>query len=345
MAFFERLKALLPLFKRPAVVVLLSLFMTGTIGFLDYLLGYEVSLAIFYVFPIALASWTIGKRAGIAFSIISAAVQYLDDMVRRPPYIQPFVPLWKAVATVCFYLVFVWFVVARKREVERREELVTQLQDSAVLAERNRMACEIHDTLAQGFTGILDQLQAARNMITSSPEEATKHVERAQAIAHESLREARLSVWALRPPELEGEGLAGAVQHFLERITEGGPTVVKYSLRGIPYVLPRGVAQGLLGVFQEAVVNALRHAKARGILVYLVFDASEVLLCVQDDGVGIDTRVLQSGRGFGLKSMREQAERMGAQFEVHSEPGVGTRVVVVVRAPARGWSVAHGESA
>lgn len=337
LAFSRRVKALLLVTKRPVVLVLLSLVMTGTIGFLDYLAGYEVSLAILYVFPIALVSWTVGMSAGIAISIISSVAQYIGDEVARPPYIQPFMPFWRAIAAVCFYLLLVWLVVARKQAERRQAELMTQLQDSTVLEERNRMAGEIHDTLAQGFTGILVQLEAARDTITSSPEEATKHVERARDLARASLGEARRSVWSLRPLELEAEGLVDAVQHFLDRIAAGGPTAVTFSLQGIPYPLPSGVAQGLLRVCQEAVVNALRHAKASRVLVYIMFDPSEVKLFVQDNGLGFDPGSRETGKGFGLTIMRERAERIGAQLEVHSEPGAGTRVIMAVRAPAQGW--------
>jgi signal transduction histidine kinase len=338
----QRFKAFLHALSRPVVVALLSLALTGAIGLLDYRVGYEFSLAIFYIIPVALVSWTIGKKAGIAFSILSAGAQFLGDVESRPPYVQPLIPLWKAIATVCFYLVLVWLVAAHKLDEERRSELIAELQDSAVLEERNRMAREIHDTLARGFTGILLQLEAARSMITSSPEEATKHVERAQAIARESLGEARLSVWALRPPALEAEGLVGAVQHFLDRITAGAKAVAKFSIQGTPYVLPLEVAQGLLRICQEAAVNALRHARASRILVDLRFDPSEVQLCVQDNGVGFDPQLLRTGKGFGLKSMRERAERMGAQLDVSSELGVGTRVVVAVRAPMGGGRVTRG---
>ncbi len=221
-------------------------------------------------------------------------------------------------------------------ERKRAEEaMMAQLKESAITEERNRMAGEIHDTLAQGLAGVVLQLEAARSVNETSPREATEIIERAEAIARASLAEAKRSVWALHPPELEAEGLVGAVRGFLDRIAAGGPTAVEFSLRGNPFPLPNDAALGLLRICQEAVVNALRHAKASKILVQLTYEPSVVDLCVQDNGRGLDSQVGRAGKGFGLTSMRERAERIGAQIEISGEPGHGTRMTVVARPPKR----------
>jgi signal transduction histidine kinase len=217
-------------------------------------------------------------------------------------------------------------------ERKRAEQVVmAQLKESAIIEERNRIAGEIHDILAQDFVGILLQLEAARELGGSHPEEVAKCIQLAEAVARSGLAEARRSVWALCPPELEAEGLVGAVQSFLSRIAAGNPTAIGFSLRGEPFPLPSDTALGLLRICQEAVVNALRHAQASKIRVQLTYQPSGVDLCVHDNGRGFDPQAHMGSKGFGLISMRERAERIGARMEITGEPGQGTRLTVVAR--------------
>jgi signal transduction histidine kinase len=130
---------------------------------------------------------------------------------------------------------------------------------------------------------------------------------------------------------LDAEGLVGAVQSFLSRVAVGNPTAIGFSLRGEPYPLPNDKALGLLRICQEAVVNALRHAQASKIRVQLTYEPSGVDLCVHDNGRGFDPKAHAGGKGFGLISMRERAERIGARIEISGEPGQGTRLTVVAR--------------
>jgi PAS domain S-box-containing protein len=211
--------------------------------------------------------------------------------------------------------------------------MMTQFRLSAVAEERNRMAGEIHDTLAQGFAAILLHLDAVRDSLKTSPKDVPQHLERSEAIARASLAEARRSVWALCPPELDSDGLIGAVQNFLNRVASGSLTAIEFRPRGTPYPLPKETELELLRICQEAVNNALRHAKASEIQVQVAYEPALVEVCVHDNGRGIDAQALANGSGFGLKGMRARAERIGAQIEISGEPGRGTRVET--RLPAR----------
>jgi signal transduction histidine kinase len=220
------------------------------------------------------------------------------------------------------------YAIERKR-AERA--VMAHLKEAAIVEERNRIAGEIHDILAQDFVGILLQLEAARELNGSNPKEVATRIQLAEAVARSGLAEARRSVWALCPPELDAEGLVGAVQSFLSRVAVGNPTAVGFSLRGEPYPLPNDRALGLLRICQEAVVNALRHAQASKIRVQLTYGPSGVDLCVHDNGRGFDPKAHAGGKGFGLISMRERAERIGARIEISGEPGQGTRLTVAAR--------------
>jgi signal transduction histidine kinase len=220
------------------------------------------------------------------------------------------------------------YAIERKRA---EQAVLAQMKEAAIVEERNRIAGEIHDILAQDFVGILLQLEAARELDGSNPEEAAKCIQLAQAVARSGLADARRSVWALCPPELDAEGLVGAVQSFLSRIAVGNPTAIGFSLCGEPYPLPTDTVLGLLRICQEAVVNALRHAQASKIRVQITYQPSGVDLSVHDNGRGFDPKAHVGGKGFGLISMRERAERMGARIEISGEPGQGTRLTVAAR--------------
>jgi len=212
----------------------------------------------------------------------------------------------------------------------KRAELamLAQIKEATIVEERNRIAAEIHDILAQDFIGILFQLETAHDFNGSNPREVAKRIELAQSVARSGLAEARRSVWALCPPDLDAEGLVGAVQSFLSRVTVGNSAAIGFSLCGEPYPLPNETALGLLRICQEAVVNSVRHAQASKIRVQISYQPSGVNLCVEDDGRGFDPKALAAKKGFGLTSMRERAERIGARMEITGGPGQGTRLTV-----------------
>ena len=140
---------------------------------------------------------------------------------------------------------------------------------------------------------------------------------------------ASTSQWC--PPELDADGLVGAVQGFLSRVAVGKTIAIGFSLRGEPYPLPNDKALGLLRICQEAVVNSIRHAQASKIRVQLTYEPSGVDLCVHDNGQGFDPKAQAGGKGFGLISMRERAERIGARIEISGVPGQGTWLTVAAR--------------
>lgn len=200
-------------------------------------------------------------------------------------------------------------------------------RQSAVLAERNRIGREIHDGLAQAFTGILMQIGAAEEQAAHSPLLAV--LERIRDIAREGLTEARRSVLALRPDEQPRPGgLELALRQLAERSTMAGRIASSFHGGGATG-LPPEHEHALLRIAQEAVINAVRHAKPRIIEIHLDTEADTLLLCVRDDGVGMQQMPeLYARRGFGLTNMRERAETLGGSWQIDSEPGAGTRVSV-----------------
>lgn len=318
--------------ERPAILLGLCLAMTALIGSIDYVLGYNLSMTLFYVFPVVLACWGAGKFPGILLSAMSAAAIWMTDEVTRPPFIHRLIPVWRGATALCFFLLIVWLVTSRKEDMKRRIRMTHRLQELAITEERNRVADEIHDTMAQGCTGIVVHLETALDSLPEDPEEATRHIEQAQAQARGSLRDVRRAIRASYPPELAEQGLAEAVRDFVERMAVGTATSLDLSLKGKPHRLPSEVRFELLRICQEAVVNAIRHAKPGKIAVCIAYNPTEVRLSIQDDGVGFDPASARGTAGCGLTSMSRRAERIGAQFEIRSEPGAGTTVAALLRA-------------
>lgn len=213
--------------------------------------------------------------------------------------------------------------------------LAEQGQRTAVLTERNRMAREIHDTLSQGFTGIIVQLEAADDVLEETPEETLairEHIARAGALARESLAEARRSVFNLRPQVLEHESLQAALIHAVQTLTAGTSVQADFSVTGAPSRLPLDVEEHLLRVGQQALTNVMQHAQARHVRVQLIFTAQQIRLRIQDDGRGLDC-ASKHDLGFGLIGMRQRVEQIGGWLSIVSLPDRGTTVMAAVPLP------------
>jgi PAS domain S-box-containing protein len=207
--------------------------------------------------------------------------------------------------------------------------LSAESRESAVVAERNRMARDIHDTLAQGFTGVIVQLEAAEDAGQRGlAAEAGEHLHRARDMARESLREARRSVHALRPEALEENDLCEALDAMFTRMTAGTALRSAFSFQGDPCRLSGPCEEDLLRIGQEALTNVLRHAGATNFEARITFGREQARLDFRDDGRGFDPA--RERDGFGLVGMRERVERMGGTLEVRSAPGGGSAISVTV---------------
>lgn len=206
-------------------------------------------------------------------------------------------------------------------------QLLVQAREAGVADERRRLAAEIHDTIAQGLTGIIAQLQVVAN--TPDPGTAREHLGRASDLARQSLGEARRSVHNLAPVALEHDGLPEALD---KTVTEWGRRTgvrSEFTLTGTAEHLHEEVSATLLRIAQEALSNASRHARAARLGVTLSFMGDEVTLDVRDDGRGFDPVAVPErtgSGGFGLEGMRARAERIAGSLTVESEPGQGTAV-------------------
>jgi len=232
--------------------------------------------------------------------------------------------------TVWFYLLLLAVAAAVAWMIYRRRIGRVRAEFAAVLAERSRMARDIHDTLAQGFVGISLQLEAVGKMLDQSPDKAKQHIDLAQTMVTYSLTEARRSVWDLRAQALENADLATALADAAKQLTSGTAVHAEFNVTGTPRPLPATVENNLWRIGQEAMTNAMKHARPKHLRVELAFTPKQVTLRVVDDGRGFDTQNDQlSGDGhFGLIGMGERAERLKGKLKVESSAGAGTRISV-----------------
>jgi signal transduction histidine kinase/ligand-binding sensor domain-containing protein len=201
-----------------------------------------------------------------------------------------------------------------------------------VLEERGRLAREVHDTLAQGFVGICTQLDAVALKLNGDLSVVRQQLDLARKMARHSLTEARRSVMDLRTPDLEEQDLPAALRSAARRWTAGSTAEVQVEIDDVKDRLPGEVEQSLLRIAQEAVANALKHAKPRNIFVELQRTNGDLRLMVKDDGLGFDPSAAFTGLNghYGILGMKERAERLGGRFDLASDVGRGTQVEVRV---------------
>ncbi|NJL64127.1 MAG: PAS domain S-box protein [Methylacidiphilales bacterium] len=209
-------------------------------------------------------------------------------------------------------------------------------ENLSILEERNRMAREIHDTLMQTFTGISIHLGGALQVISVDGKAAQEHITLARELSRTGLAEARASVQGLRSqsdservsPFLANNNLCNAFNQIVTQSSTFTDSHINYQVQGIPYLLPLEVENQLLRIGQEALSNAVKHAKANVIQIELAYEKTQCVLWVKDNGQGFAIDCMNFGNSFGILGMRERSTRIGAELTINSKPGQGTNVMV-----------------
>jgi signal transduction histidine kinase len=206
-----------------------------------------------------------------------------------------------------------------------------------MLAERTRLAREIHDTLLQGFTGVGLKLVAVANRVTGQPKTAAD-LREVVALAQKTLEDARRAVWDMRSPSLAAGEFTAALHTAVEEGVQGTGLSLAYEVEGDLRPVDPEVEAVVFRVVQEAIANAVKHAGAHAVRVRCVFGPRQLRVTIADDGKGftVDPDFRAYGGHWGLLGMRERAGQIGAKVAVRSSPGQGARVTLLVPYRARG---------
>jgi signal transduction histidine kinase len=268
---------------------------------------------------------------------------------------------WPAVAAVGVFaagtLLSVAYMASVVRQSRERQRLIEQLQAtraelaaaeraSGRLAERQRLARDLHDTLTQGFASVVLLLEAAQESLAlGRPVE--RHIAQALRSARDNLAEARRVVWALRPRPLTEQPLPQALGELTGRLGEETGLRAETVVTGTARPPPAEVEEALLRIGQEALANVRRHAAAARVTLTLSYLDDAVTLDVHDDGVGFDhaATAAAAGAGLGLRAMAERVAALGGRLAVESAPGEGTTIAVEVPVPAGEHRVEPAEPA
>ncbi|MFD7872947.1 sensor histidine kinase [Streptomyces sp. NPDC059766] len=294
--------------------------------------------AVWVAFPLYfLQLHLLPRRAGLV-AVVATAVAAVAGFAAHQHSFSPAMAIGPAIGAAVAVAV-VWGYQALYRESERRRRLIEELtatredlaaaqHTAGVLAERDRLAREIHDTLAQGFSSIQLLLRAAERALPQAPQNAARYVDQARQAAVDNLAEARRFVAALTPPTLEGSTLADALERLCTTTSARHRLTVRFHLTGDPAPLATAYEVALLRIAQSALANTVRHAEATTADITLGYLGDRVALDVADDGRGFDPVSLPApdpeAGGFGLAAMRARAHALGGTLTIESAPGHGT---------------------
>jgi PAS domain S-box-containing protein len=201
--------------------------------------------------------------------------------------------------------------------------LAEESHQLAIIRDRTHLAREIHDTLAQGYAGILMQIQAA-NFLKQQPDQAKVHLDRACVLAREGIADARRSVWLLQQESEAYSDVSHILVQLVEQMSIGAGIKPTVTIEGNPHNVPPDTGMHLLRITQESLNNALRHAKASKISIHLHYTSNQLQMTIQDDGCGFESEASTSG--FGIKGMGQRADLIGAELQIHSQRDRGTQI-------------------
>ncbi|ADD43468.1 sensor histidine kinase [Stackebrandtia nassauensis] len=291
---------------------------------------------------------TIAVAVVLTLAVIVGGVR-IADVVEPSLFLAP---IGIAVMIAAFFWLLNHEITQRQRLIDdlaaTRDSLAASQREAGMLAERERLSREIHDTLAQGLSSMGMLLQAAGRVWGTDPDAAREHVERAGAVAAENLDEARRFVRDLRPPRLDDTSLAEALRVLCADVDRENPVAVRFRLEGVETTVDDRVRLAVLRVAQSALSNVVEHAGASAAVVTLSFLGAELSLDVVDDGAGFPVGEPVPGdglaradvgsgsgpqRGYGIPGMRDRLAELGGELTIENTPGEGTALAARIPLP------------
>jgi signal transduction histidine kinase len=312
------------------------------IGVLNYYTSPQISSSLFYLLPILFLTHFSGRRAGIAAALIATSLWLVADTTGSTIYSNAWIPFCNAVMRLGVFLIVVWLLSLMRILMDSLEQRVEQRtnqlrQESSErrnlekrileISEREqaRMGQDLHDGLCQHLVGTAFSVNLLQQKLEDSGRPEVKDAAKIASLLDESITQARQLARGLYPVRIEDLGLATALEELSERMQDMFHIACEFSSQGDALKLDQLVSVHLYRIAQEAVTNAVKHARPGGIWILLKFFPDEVALRVEDDGIGIKNDSSRSG-GLGVKIMEFRARMIGADFQIDARRGGGTVV-------------------
>lgn len=317
-----------------------SLALVALVGMLDFRTGFELNFFAFYLIPVSLAVWFVGRRFGILVSAFCVVVSIAGDVVAGARYSSSLVPVWNTAIAFTFYLVVVWILSklrALHNELEERVRqrtaaLKTEMQERMRLEEeilsisereQQRIGHDLHDSLCQHLTGVALAGEVLNEQLAAKSLPEAKAMSHIVELIEGAIELTRTLARGLHPFDLKGEGFTDALRELAATITEGFKTPCAFECDEPVEIKDPDVAIHLFRIAQEAITNAVKHSNAKTVVVRLVAGADGLTLTIRDDGVGMPPKI---EGGMGLRTMAYRAGVIGADFSVERLLASGTRV-------------------
>jgi len=345
--------------RSPAFVVAFAVVAVAVIGLADYVTGYEMTFATFYLFPVAVAVWFAGRVAGAVISVLSVGVWIVGDYANGQHYANPLILVWNATLTLAFYLIVVGILdklhrlqeelesrvrqrtIALTQEILERARLEKEILDVSESGQR-QIGHDLHDSLGQHLTATAFACQdLAEQLEHRAPQAAAaNHLVK---MIEEAINLSRTFARGLIPVEMGAEGLMDGFQELADNIRRQFKIDCEFECHH-PVMLPDPAASlHLYRIAQEAVTNAIKHGRAKKVVISLVADPEAIYLKITDNGTGLPAKP-GPGSGLGLRIMAHRAVMIGAAFKIESLAGGGVRVACQLPLAGALIPEAHGKS-
>lgn len=323
-----------------------ALLIVLVVGVADYFTGVEIFLSVFYLLAVALAAWFVGTRFGVLVSVASVAVWLISDSAAGVHYAHVYVPIWNAAITLIVYLAGVWLLARlsllhkelEARVIQRTQALTEEMAERERLErvildigerERQRIGHEFHDSLGQHLTATAMAAQVLQGKLAAQSSPEAVDASGVVQLVEEAIELTRQLVLGLAPIPMAGEGLTDALRQLAASIGERTRIRCEFVCRDPVNVRDSETGMHLYRIAQEAVHNAVKHAKAARIVIRLSRDGDTIVLCVQDNGIGLPQPVPKGG--MGLRIMSYRAAMIRATVAVERGVDGGTLVTCSLR--------------
>ena len=322
--------------------IVASLLLVAAVGFVDYVTGHEISVSVFYLLGVAMAVWFVSPGFGVFISGLSVFVSVTSDIASGAEFSSFLVPLWNAVVLLTFYLVVVWLlallrslyrhleVQVRQRtraltdEIMERERLERELLDISE-REQRRIGQILHDSLCQHLTGTTLAAQVLEEKLAARQLPETAEAGQVVGLIEEGINLSRKLAKGLYPVEVSSDGLMLALEEYATTTSELFKVTCRFECDSPVLIHDTATAGHLYRIAQEAVGNAIKHGKAKNILITLAVSEECTLLSVTDDGVGLP-QPLPKQRGMGLRIMAHRSDMINALFSARGNVLGGTEI-------------------